>query len=394
MSSVVFSGPSLEASAARELLPRATFLGPAACGDVYLASKLSPPAIAIIDGYFDHRLPVWHKEILWVLSRGIPVYGASSMGALRAAELAEHGMVGVGSIYEQFQSGELEDDDEVAVLHEPPERNYRARSEAMVNIRATLRAAWAAGVIDSGAEAAVVAAAKSLFYADRSFDAALEGASELRQATRIRLKKWVSANGVVDQKRADAMALLRRLRDDLEHPSVHQPKFRFSHTNYWQTLRHSLDHARSESARPESAAAGPFGRGGAARWLENLRARDASLHQTICMAALERAFALELARQVGVRVSPNQVQQASERFRREHGLLTPEATSRWLAQNSLDLAGFSELSHDQVLVDEFADRVRAAILEQLPSALRALGLFEEGFEAASGGLERRSSLAE
>jgi hypothetical protein len=74
------------------------------------------------------------------LAAGIPVYGAASMGALRAAELAQFGMVGVGRIFEAYRDGVLEpfdepfeDDDEVAVLHGPPELGHRAMSEALVN---------------------------------------------------------------------------------------------------------------------------------------------------------------------------------------------------------------------------------------------------------------------
>lgn len=394
MRSVVFCGPSLDVATAKELLPDAEFRGPAQCGDVYLAGKLSPAAIAIVDGYFDHRLPVWHKEILWVLSQGIAVYGAASMGALRAAELFDYGMLGVGVIYEQFLNGELEDDDEVAVLHEPPECGYKPRSEAMVNIRATLRAAWSAGVIDSAAEAAVIAAAKSLFYPDRTLAAALKAATELRQPIKTRLNKWLDATGPVDQKRADAIALLRRMHADSSLPATSQLRFRFSQTNYWRTLQHNLDRTRSSGATLASTtsaaanwagvaaqrASAPVGQAGERRVVPSclgaLEQHDPAAYQRAHTLAVERALSLELARRAGARVSALEVQQASERFRMRHGLLTPEATSRWLAENSMDLAAFSELSRDEVLVTRFADQVRAAALEQLPAALRAMGLAE------------------
>ena len=86
-------------------------------GSLYRAALERPQAIGPIDGYFDQRLSVWHKKILWALESGIPVFGASSMGALRAAELAAYGMTGVGAIFAKFHSGEWMDDDEVAVAH-------------------------------------------------------------------------------------------------------------------------------------------------------------------------------------------------------------------------------------------------------------------------------------
>jgi len=59
--------------------------------------------IGIVDGNFETVATVWHKEILWAMAQGIHVYGAASIGALRAAELAEFGMKGVGAIFRHFQ---------------------------------------------------------------------------------------------------------------------------------------------------------------------------------------------------------------------------------------------------------------------------------------------------
>src|SRR5882724_12825471 len=137
MSAVIFAGPSLPPSVA------AGFAGiewrpPVRQGDVYLAALSSPAIIGIIDGYFEIVPTVWHKEILWAMAEGIHVFGAASIGALRAAELDSFGMRGIGRIYEAFRDGVLQDDDEVAVLHGPEELGYPSLTEAMVNIRATL----------------------------------------------------------------------------------------------------------------------------------------------------------------------------------------------------------------------------------------------------------------
>ena len=66
-----------------------------------------PVAIGLIDGYFERVPSVSHKEILWAMSQGIVVIGAASMGALRAAELAPFGMLGVGltGLMASFMSG-------------------------------------------------------------------------------------------------------------------------------------------------------------------------------------------------------------------------------------------------------------------------------------------------
>src|SRR5262245_9497410 len=132
---VVFLGPSLEPEIARAILPGVLVLPPAQCGDVLRAIRLRPRAIVLIDGLFEQRAAVWHKEIAYAFERGIPLLGAGSMGALRAAEMSPFGMIGVGTIFEQFRNGELVDDDEVAIVQRA---DGRGLTDAMVNIRATV----------------------------------------------------------------------------------------------------------------------------------------------------------------------------------------------------------------------------------------------------------------
>src|SRR5437588_2923171 len=142
----VFTGPTISPAEARAEL-EAVYLPPAAEGDVFRAALKRPQAIGIIDGYFQSTPSVRHKEILWAMSRGIHVFGSASIGALRAAELAAFGMEGVGTVFELYRDGVLEDDDEVAIAHGPAEVEFRGGSEAMVDIRQTLQRAERVGVI-------------------------------------------------------------------------------------------------------------------------------------------------------------------------------------------------------------------------------------------------------
>ena len=144
---VVFLGPTLAHDEARTVLD-AEFLPPAAHGDVLRAAFRRPQAIGIVDGVFEHVPAVWHKEILFALSEGIHVYGAASMGALRAAELDRFGMRGIGEVYRAYADGVLEDDDEVAVAHAGAEDGFQAMSDPMVDIRATLDAAVSNGIVE------------------------------------------------------------------------------------------------------------------------------------------------------------------------------------------------------------------------------------------------------
>src|SRR5271167_2051250 len=192
MTMFVFVGPTLPAG---ELAAAGDFtaLPPVSQGDVYRAARRRPRAIGIIDGYFSGAPSVWHKEILWAVSEGVPVFGSASMGALRAAELPVFGMRGVGKIFEAFRDGELEDDDEVAVVHGPAEIGYLAASEPMVNIRETLALAETKGVLKPESRRSLEGFAKSLYFGERSWPALLENASaqgvaELELAA---LREWL-----------------------------------------------------------------------------------------------------------------------------------------------------------------------------------------------------------
>ena len=120
----VFTGPSLAAEAVARHAGLIC-LPPARQGDILRVARQQPVVIGLIDGVFDGSTAPWHKEILWALQQGIHVFGAASMGALRAAELHPFGMRGVGRIFEAYRDGLLEDDDEVAVLHGPAEMGHR-----------------------------------------------------------------------------------------------------------------------------------------------------------------------------------------------------------------------------------------------------------------------------
>ena len=78
-------------------------MAPARQGDIWRAVRAHRPvAIGLIDGVFFHEPAVWHREILWALAEGVHVFGAASMGALRAAELEPFGMRGVGRVFAAY----------------------------------------------------------------------------------------------------------------------------------------------------------------------------------------------------------------------------------------------------------------------------------------------------
>ncbi len=165
---VVFLGPSLPRAEATRLV-RARLLPPARQGDVWRALALLPKAICLIDGLFESTPSVWHREILDALGSGVAVFGAASLGALRAAELHRLGMVGVGEIFSAYARGEYLDDSEVALLHAGPEHDYRPLTVPLVNVRHAAKQARAAGTLLPGEARALVECAREIFYQDRTW---------------------------------------------------------------------------------------------------------------------------------------------------------------------------------------------------------------------------------
>lgn len=237
MTMIVFAGPSLP-SGARERFSELSIRGPARQGDVYLALRESPKAIGIIDGFFDAVPSVWHKEVLWAMAQGVHVLGASSIGALRAAELDSFGMEGVGSVYEAYRDGALEDDDEVAVTHGPLELGHRPLTHAMVSVRATLAAFPADQLEEQGSLALYRDAAKALGYRERTVPriSARALAQGGRDADIETLATYVS-NKLVDLKTQDAEALLTAMRDRAaEFAEPKTVRYAFNDTSAWRAF--------------------------------------------------------------------------------------------------------------------------------------------------------------
>jgi hypothetical protein len=319
MTVVIFAGPSIAAADIRGIL-NAECMPPAAQGDVYRAALSRPRAIGLIDGYFERVPAVWHKEILWALSQGIHVFGSASMGALRAAELAPFGMIGVGAIFEAYRDGILEDDDEVAVAHGPADTGYRAGSDAMVNIRATLAVAVSTGVIDGTTASILERLGKGLFYAERSYARILELAREegAAAATLDGFSRWLGS-GAVNQKRDDAIAMLREIRDCVDSERQAAPvDFVFEETLWWQQLK---------------ASAAEIGLAPDDRLVLETLAGDRVAWDRAVAGALGWQLAQQDAERDGrASEAVRLVEQASALCRR-HALPDAAAVDRWLAEN-------------------------------------------------------------
>jgi hypothetical protein len=206
---VVFLGPTLSVSDAREHLD-ALYLTPAGNGDIVRAViEHAPSAIALIDGVFAQSPAVRHKEILWAMSRGVRVYGASSMGAVRAAELTEYGMGGYGMVFRWYRRTSLADDADVAVAMAPAQLGSFPLGDALIDIRLTLKKAMRDHIIGRQLQVTLERLARSIHYTERSFERLISIAAEQgmsKQELRA-LDLWL-VGGMRKQKEADAIGLL------------------------------------------------------------------------------------------------------------------------------------------------------------------------------------------
>jgi SagB-type dehydrogenase family enzyme len=339
----IFTGPTLSAADGRIEL-QAHYLPPVAQGDVYRVAQARPKAIGIIDGYFERLPAVWHKEILWAMLEGIHVFGSASMGALRAAELAPFGMEGVGTIFEFYRDGILEADDEVAVAHGPAERGYAVSSEAMVNIRQTLAHAADSGIISAAAGEALIRIAKELYYPRRIYPLILQIGKEqgLPLHEIDALRAWLPA-GQINQKRLDALRMLREMRECLN--SSASPKrvlYTFEHTEFWERARYSAGQMRTDPGAEIEMVD-----------LDALRdelALNPEAQARATQGNLLRLFAVETAKRAGTPVAKVALQETLETFRRERELFEPDAMESWLTTNQVSREHFQRLIEDEARI--------------------------------------------
>jgi hypothetical protein len=193
---VLFAGPTLAPSPrARAMARRCRVRPPVKRNDVarLVEAADEPGVMAIVDGVFHDKLAVGHAEIRDAMDRGWKVWGLSSMGAIRAREMAALGMRGFGRVFERFAREADFQDDEVALLHEatPP---YRAVTEPLVHLRAAVQHLVQRNIVSQADATAVVEDLKSRWFGERTVRGTIEAlarrAPEAREAIRRELSNF------------------------------------------------------------------------------------------------------------------------------------------------------------------------------------------------------------
>lgn len=206
----IFLGPSLRPDKAKEIF-EIEYKSPAERGDIFESIRQNKKLICLIDGVFDQSCSVAHREIMKALKKDIKVIGASSMGALRASELENFGMIGIGKIYSWYNNGKIDSDDEVAVVFDP--EKYRNLSEPLVNIRYNFERAIEKGVINEETFNNLIEIAKSLYYPNRDYKKIFDIAKE-RNLPIKNLKRFIEIKKI-DLKKRDAIKAIKKVRQNI-----------------------------------------------------------------------------------------------------------------------------------------------------------------------------------
>jgi hypothetical protein len=276
-------------------------------------------------------------------------------------------MVGVGAIFEAYRDGVLEDDDEVAVAHGPAENGYRTGSDAMVNIRSTLARAEAQGILDTAVANLLRQIAKELFYPERSYahilDLAAAQGAPLNQLDAFR--RWLP-RGAMNQKREDALLMLRTMRDFLEtNPGQKHVSWTLEESDFWDLLkRHSGEIQLDPHGGPDTLV------------LEELR-QDVKAFARASAAALGWWLAAESGWDKRHPVNAADLIERSAEFCRTHGLPDAAAVQAWLEKNHCGQKRLERILALQALASRLQARAPSGLEACLLDYLRWTGDYTE-----------------
>ncbi len=370
----VFLGPSLPKHQACQIL-NARYYPPAGKGDIYRMMASGVEAIILIDGIFHSRPSVWHRELVNALEEGIPVYGAASMGALRAAELASLGAIGHGTVFNWYRDGIIDGDDEVAILHGSQESDFMPMSEPLVNIRYTLLAAVRDNWLAANLAHAAIDYAKQLYYPERSYQKLLESPifQDCSERELARLKHNLLTRQI-DIKQQDAISMLQRYaRERSSQPP--QPKTRF-YTPSINLQLQQIEMTGCVTANRELIVG---------KQICQLLEQDLDLQAKMRPLLAKRCFLLTWARQNHISPPADEWEPYLERWQQQYGIVD---RVQWLQANGLTPLTAEELLAERYVVDWLVDRESTDVgLESNQNRALALELLLAG-DAATVAIDR------
>lgn len=165
---IAFVGPSISRAEAERVCSGLDLRPPVRRDDLYREREQGAWGFLIIDGVFMQEDAVSPREVVDVLEDGALVVGASSMGALRAADCWPAGAKGIGLIYRLYRRGVLESDEDVAVAVSA-DGSDAAVSLPLVNVRYAVSRAVRRRLLDRATARWIVSAAAAIDYPERTW---------------------------------------------------------------------------------------------------------------------------------------------------------------------------------------------------------------------------------
>lgn len=330
---LVFSGPTLSQAEGKRILD-AIYLPPLKQAEFLSAiERHEPDIMAIIDSYKGMHSSVWQNEVLYALDMGIKVYGAGDTGAIRAAELAHKGMIGVGRIYEMYKDRKIIDEDETVCLFGPKEREYLRLSEPMINLRETFKSALSKKVVNERQYQVLIDIAKALHWRNRSLDNILYEAEEAGVPMDVLARlKVVFNTDYQDIMKEDALKMLYIIRDLPEgnaHYCRNSPVIPDGNLLNVVYDRDRIVEHDGVNLSLEAIARHAI--------LNHSKAEEINFH------AMNRGLVVFMAGILKVEATEEDVTEEHDHFRKGHGLERQEDFDKWLMANDMSVDDFEEL---------------------------------------------------
>lgn len=338
---LIYCGPSISPEQARKIVPEAIIRDPAQQSDIISdICELNPSHLLLIDGTFLQNLSVWIKELVYALqypSLEGRIYGCSSMGALRAADLAPWGMIGYGRIFGWYNEGVTSDDSEVAVAYSVLQSGvYRSVTVPLSDVRATLEDRK----VLPGTKEDLWLAAKKIHWSERSEKAL----SEAWKINGEQLDKLL-----IRQKRIDAIGLLKKFR--ALGPSVEAGRLSVRNLNPLFFAQFERDRRFPKTRLRQH------------EMVSHLALTSPNSRQ-IFRDAETRSALLFLADTIGVNTRIEDINATKGRFLAEKGLKTREEFDAWLESNHLREADIDRLMIEESRLWRLRNSLRVSKMHQ------------------------------
>ena len=129
--------------------------------------------------------------------------------ALQASELDTLGMIGIGYVYNQYASGEVDSDDDVAVMLDS--QTLEALSVPLINMKYVFTKAMAENIITEEEKDELLQTAKKTYYPKRNYAQTLSSSS-LDDDKKDNLIDFIRQSA--DIKKEDAKKLLQHIKNE------------------------------------------------------------------------------------------------------------------------------------------------------------------------------------